>query len=94
MGIEAYFAVMDDTPRRPVAAYLQRLREAGCGCQEQPDEYGHWVVFEGKQSTLNFSVEDGAAVFVTFDMYDDPPEFLAAVEQVFADEGWSTSEEN
>lgn len=42
--------------------------------------------------TLNFSVEDGAAVFVTFDMYDDPPEFLSAVERVFAGAGWSTGE--
>jgi hypothetical protein len=95
MSAEAYFSILDDGPRRPVSDYVRRLTEAGFRCHEQPDEYGHWVVFDGKESTLNFSVEEGAAVFVTFDMSGgDPPGFFAAVERVFAGAGWSTGEDN
>jgi len=95
MGMEAYFSILDDGPRRPVSDYMRLLTEAGYPCREQPDQYGHWVVFDGMESTLNFSVEDGAALFVTFDTYQgDPLDFLFAVERVFAEVGWSTSEEN
>jgi hypothetical protein len=95
VGAEAYFAILDDGPRRRVDEYVRRLTKAGYPCREQPDEYGHWVVFDGRESTLNFSVEDGVAVFATFDMYmdGDPPEFFSAVERVFAEAGWSTGEE-
>jgi hypothetical protein len=70
------------------------MTDLGLRCQEQPDEWGHWVVFDGKESTLNFSVEDGAAIFATFDMASsDPSEFLSRVEQFFTDAGWITGPE-
>jgi predicted DNA-binding transcriptional regulator YafY len=95
MGAEAYFAILDDGPRRPVADYVQQLVSAGLPCREEPDEFGHWVVLEGRESTLNFTVEEDAAVFVTFDMSsDDPSEFLEAVERVFAEAGWWTQQES
>jgi hypothetical protein len=94
MAVEAYFTIPDGGPRRPVADYVRLLTAAGCPCREEPDEYGHWVVFDGRESTLNFSVEGGAAVFATFDMAGDPPEFLSAVERVFARAGWSTGEDD
>ena len=90
-----YFCILDDGPRRPVSDYERRLTEGGYHCREQPDEYRYRVVFDGKESTLNFAVEDGAAVFVTFDTYDgDPTDFIGAVERIFANAGWSTGEDN
>src|SRR5579885_2013459 len=75
MSIEAQFVLPDDGPRRPVGEYVRLLTEAGYPCREQPDPHGHWVVFDGQEFTLNFSVEDGAAVFVTLEMsWLNPPE--------------------
>ena len=94
MGAESYSAILEDGPRWPIEKYVQILTESGCPCREEPDEWGNWVIFDGRESTLNFSVEDGAAVFVTFEMdSDDPPEFFATVERTFANSGWSTEEE-
>ena len=93
MGVEAYFATPDDGPRWTVAEFVRQLTVMGYPCREVPDVWGHWVMFDGGDSTLNFSVEDGAAVFVTFDMVTDPPEFLAAVEHVFTQAGWIASPE-
>src|SRR5690349_19975894 len=93
--MEAYFCILSDGPRRPVSDYVRLLTEAGYACHEQPDEWGYWVVFDGMESTLNFSVEDGAAGFVTFDTYDGHlVDFIFAVDRIFANAGWSTSEEN
>jgi hypothetical protein len=81
----------DDGPRRPVGDYVRRLAEAGYPCREQPDEYGHWVVFDALESILNFSVEDDAAVFVTFEMsLSDPDEAIEGIGRVFAEAGWDT----
>jgi hypothetical protein len=92
MGVEAYFVAPDAGPRRPVDDYVKRLTRAGYPCREEADEWGHWVVFDGLESTLNFTVEDGAAAFVTFDMAvsSDPPELFDAVERAFAEAGWDT----
>jgi hypothetical protein len=91
MSIEAQFVLPADSPRRPVGDYVRRLTEAGYPCREEPDEYGHWLVFDGLESRLIFSVEDGAAVFVTFEMsLSDPDEAIEGVGRVFADAGWDT----
>jgi hypothetical protein len=90
MGIEAYFAIPDDGPRRPVGDYVRRLAEAGFPCREQPDEWGHWIVFDGLDATLNVSVEDGAAIFVTLDLPYDASEAFETIERVFAEAGWIT----
>jgi hypothetical protein len=93
--MEAYFAIPDDGPQRPVSHYVMLLTEAGCPCHEEADDTGHWVVFDDLESTLNFSIVDGAAVFVTFDMHHaDPPELVHKVERVFATAGWSLGDEN
>jgi hypothetical protein len=91
MGVEAPFALPDDGPRRPISEYVRRLTQAGYPCHEQPDPYGHWVIFDGLESSLNFSVEDGAAVFATFEMsLSDPSDAIDAIGCVFAEAGWDT----
>ena len=48
-------------------------------------------MFDGLESTLVVSVEDGAAVFVTFEMsLSDPVEAIETIGQVFAEAGWGT----
>ena len=71
---------------------MPSLTAAGYPCREEADEWGHRVVFVGWESILNFTVEDDAAVFVTFDMVvsNDPPELFDTVERVFAEAGWDT----
>jgi hypothetical protein len=91
MSIEAQFVLPGDGPRRPVGEYVRRLAEAGYPCREEPDEFGHWIVFDGLESTLNVSVEDGAAVFVTFEIsLSDPAEAIEGIGRVFAGAGWDT----
>ncbi len=91
MSIEAPFLLPDDGPRRPVGEYVRQLTEAGYPCREEPDEFAHWIVFDGLESTLNVSVEDGAAVFVTFEMsLSDPAEAIEGIGRVFARAGWDT----
>jgi hypothetical protein len=91
MSIEAQFVLSDDGPRRPIGDYVRRLTEAGYPCHEESDEYGLWIVFDGLESTLVVSVEDGAAVFVTFEMHhDDPVEAIEAIGRVFVEAGWET----
>ena len=92
MGVEAFFAAREGGIRRPLADYARMLINAGHRCLEEPDQWGRWLVFPGHESALNFSVEDGAAVFATFDISDaDPPEFLSDIERLFAEAGWITS---
>lgn len=92
---EIYLVPREGNPRATVADIVQRLTSAGLPCREEPDEWGHWVVFDGRESTLNFSVDEGgAAVFVTLDLADDGAEFLSAVECVFLKEGWETGEDD
>ena len=77
------------TARAGRSANTSALREAGYSCREEPDEYGHWVIFDGLESTLNFSVEDGAAVFATFEMsLADPDEAIEGIRRVLAEAGW------
>ena len=48
-------------------------------------------MFDGLESALVVSVEDGAAVFVTFEMYHyDPVEAIETIGRVFAEAGWDT----
>ncbi len=89
MGSELYFTAPEKGLRRPVGDYVQRLTEAGYLCHEEADEWGHWVVFDGFDSTLNFSIENSAATFATLEMStEDPAELLEAIEGLFADAGW------
>jgi hypothetical protein len=91
MSIEAQFVLPEDVPRRPVGEFVGRLAKAGYPCREEPDEFGHWIVFDGLDSTLNLSVEDGAAVFVTFEIsLSDPAEAIEGIGRVFAEAGWDT----
>ncbi|SIO17317.1 hypothetical protein SAMN05444166_2820 [Singulisphaera sp. GP187] len=92
MGGEAYFVAPDACPRRSVSDHVQQLTATGYPCREEADEWGHWVVFDGLESTLNFTVEEGVAVFATFEMavMNDPPELFDAVERAFAEAGWET----
>jgi hypothetical protein len=90
--MEAYFVVSEEGPRRPVSHYVDLLRQRGYACHEEPDEWGHWVVFGDRNSTLNFTLNEGNAVFVAFDMEDDPAEFFSEVESVFAEAGWMTEQ--
>ncbi len=91
MSMEAQFVLPDDGPRRPVGDYVRRLTEAGYPCHEESDEYGLFVVFDGLESILVVSVEDGAAVFVTFEMsLSDPFEAIEGIGRVFAEAGWDT----
>lgn len=95
MSIEAYFAAPEGGTRQSVTEFVRLLSAVGCPCKERPDEWGHWVLFDGRESTLNFSISNGAATFATFDMAsDDPPEFFEKVECVFRDAGWRTGEED
>ena len=89
--MEATFVLPDDGPRRPVSDYVRRLTEAGYPCHEEPDGTLQLVVFDALESTLTISVEDGAAVFVTFRWYfSDPIEGIETVGRVFAEAGWDT----
>ena len=67
MGKEVYFVAPDGCSRRSVSDHVQQLTAAGYPCHEDADEWGHCAVFDGLESTLNFTVEDGAAVFVTIE---------------------------
>jgi hypothetical protein len=91
VGIEAQCVLPDDGPRRPIGDYIRRLTDAGFPCHEESDEGGHWIVFDGLQSSLVVSIEDGAVVFVTFEMsLSDPDEAIEGIGPVFAEAGWDT----
>lgn len=80
-------------PQLAVTEIVQQLRAGGLSCHEAPDEWGHWVVFEQRESTLNFSVDKGLTDFATLDVaLGDPAEFIIAVETAIAKIGWHAEE--
>jgi len=50
------------TPQAVAAAFVA----AGLPCIEQPDQFGHWLVLEGIESTLDLTVKDGIVTFAGF----------------------------
>lgn len=91
MGVEIYIWRPDEDPGQPLGDYLRRLTEAGYPCREEADEWGQYIVFEGRESVLIVSLDDeGALCFATFAMSStDPPEFVEEIERFFVDDGWS-----
>lgn len=91
MSIEATFVLPDGAPRRPVGELVDRLAGAGFSPREEPDEYGHWIVFDDLESALNVSVVEGEAVFATLEISpSDSTEAIDGIGRVFTAAGWDT----
>src|SRR3954469_17281812 len=60
MGYEIYIWPKDDKKATPLDAFVNAFNAAGLSATVQPDQFGHWLVFNGHESSLNLEVKDGA----------------------------------
>ena len=79
------------TPQTVVDAFAR----AGLPCAAQPDEFGHWLVFEGFESALDLTVKDGLVTgaglrYAT----EDDMSIAQRVADVFKSIGWLVSDDD
>ena len=60
------------TPQSVVTAFAS----AGLPCTEQPDQYGHWLVFDGVESALDLTINDGLVTGAGFRFASEDDESL------------------
>ncbi len=60
MGYEIYIWPKDDKKTTPLDAFVGAFNAAGLLTTVQPDQFGHWLVFTGYESSLNLEVKEGA----------------------------------
>ena len=95
MSAETYYAPTRLAQRLPLAQVVERLAAAGLPCDVEPEGDGtFWLAFEGTESNILASVEDGHFVFGTFNFYGGDPDSIAeAVERVMTSIGFSADED-
>lgn len=94
MGADLLICPDEDAAPITVEQIRDRLATAGFPCHIEPED-GPWIVFDGHESDLIFTVEAngyaGSAVMQA--SLDDDPAFSDRVFKVFESFGWSYIED-
>jgi hypothetical protein len=61
MGYEIYIWPNDNKATLALDDIINGFNAKGLPTKVKPDEFGHWLVFDGYESTLNLDVKDGRA---------------------------------
>ena len=78
------------TPQAVVAAFTL----AGLSCTAQPDQFGHWLVFDGVESALDLTIKDGVVTGAGFSFAsEDDESVVQRVTDVFKSVGFLVSDD-
>ena len=95
MSAEIYYAMTKDAQRLALAQVAEKFAASGLPCRIEPDsDSTFWLAFEGYESDMLATVEDGVFVFGTFNFNgDDPPAVLETVDRAMQSIGFSADED-
>ena len=95
MAYELYIYPPDDvTPTVTPQAVVGAFATAGLPCTEQPDQFGHWLVFDGIESALDLTIKDGIVTGAGFRFVSkDDESIVQRVTNVFKSVGFLVSDD-
>ncbi len=81
MAYELYIYSQEDAPKTlTTQTVITAFGAAGLPCNEQPDQFGHWLVLDGVESALDLTIKDSIVTGACFRFAPEDDEAL--VQQV------------
>ena len=95
MGYELYIFPPEGAPQTMTTqTVVAAFAAAGLQCTEQPDEFGHWLVIEGIESSLDVTIQDDIVTGANFRFVtEDVESVVQSVATVFKSIGWQVADD-
>jgi hypothetical protein len=95
MAYELYIHLPAGAPKPPaVQKVIAAFEDAELPCTEKPDKYGHWLVLDDLESSLDLTVEDGIVTAASFRFSNqDDDALIEQVAEVFKSLGFSVRDD-
>jgi hypothetical protein len=94
MAYELYIFPPEGAKGLEPVVIVEAFTKAGFVCSEEVDDFGHWVVLEGRESSLNLTIKDGVATGAGFRYSpEDDSSLVESVAETFKSIGWLVSDD-